>query len=573
MFGTTYTVPVVFHIMHSYGTPAGSAENLSDATVVSALAYLNAFYRGVICSGDTTSPDTGIQFCLARSDGKGRRTTGISRHATNLTDMKMCCDDAAMKSITKDQSSGPTDAYPPDQYVNIWVVNSICPDCIPLCDVAGYATMPGAAAGSTDGIVVEANTLGSCEGVKTLVHEMGHYLGLLHPFQNGCKNGDCLVDGDGVCDTPPVDDFSIYNYDCTAPGGGTKNSCKTDVNFSDPNNPFTVDQLDLQQNFMDYSPASCKNSFTKGQVDRMIFYLTNTRNTLLASGGCNPPTDTTASNIDDTTNMISPPASCPTSYKANLIRGRAVVCAGDVANFSTFFVCNTPNNWTLSGDGMLVNSTNTSIQVSFKNPGNAVITLRVLNVCNTEFTDTVNVKINPIPDLAVPEKQTIVCSDENPVFHPVSAGDYFNVVNEASGYASIYKNTGTISLPFHASDSCYFIHPYFNNNFCTVTDSFCVKVICADDLDIPSAFTPNGDNLNDILKPIYYKHLHHIVQLQHFNIFDRWGNLVFTSSDVEKGWDGSRNGKKSSAGTFVWTLDYTSNGKLKQKRGTVILVR
>lgn len=569
MHGVKYTLPVVFHVMHNYGTPAGTNENLSDAVIINALSYLNAFYRGIICNGDTTSPDTEIQFCLAQSNTNGQQSSGITRHATNLTDMKMCCDDATMKQITKDQP----DVYPPDKYINIWVVNSICPDCIPLCDVAGYATLPSAGPGSTDGIVIEANTLTSCEGVKTLVHEMGHYLGLLHPFQNGCANGDCLTDGDGVCDTPPVDDFSIYNYDCTAPGGGTKNSCRTDVNFSDTNNPFTVEQLDLQQNFMDYSPATCKNSFTQGQIDRMIFYLTNTRNYLLSSGGCNPPIDSSVSNIDDTANIISPPPSCPVSYRANLIRGRKVVCAGDVVTYSTFFICNTPNTWKLSGDGALLSSSNTSIRVSFKNAGTAAITLSVHNICNTEFTDTLFVTINPVPGISLPEKQVIVCPDEVPVLHPVSAGDYFKVVNQGSASWANYKNTGTLSLPFQATDSCYFIHPYFNNNFCTVTDSFCIKVLCTDEVEVPTAFTPNGDNLNDILKPVYYKHLHYIVQLQQFSIYNRWGVLVFMSSDIEKGWNGIQNGIKMNSGTYVWTLDYLVNNKLKKKKGTVILIR
>ncbi|WP_204306850.1 gliding motility-associated C-terminal domain-containing protein, partial [Klebsiella aerogenes] len=65
---------------------------------------------------------------------------------------------------------------------------------------------------------------------------------------------------------------------------------------------------------------------------------------------------------------------------------------------------------------------------------------------------------------------------------------------------------------------------------------------------VPSAFTPNGDGRNDILKPITVG----ITQLFYFRIYNRWGQLVFSTSSIGKGWDGTFGGVKQASGTYVF---------------------
>lgn len=87
---------------------------------------------------------------------------------------------------------------------------------------------------------------------------------------------------------------------------------------------------------------------------------------------------------------------------------------------------------------------------------------------------------------------------------------------------------------------------------------------------IPSAFTPNGDGKNDILKPI----LAGIKNLVYFSIFDRWGNLVFKTGDEGIGWDGTYKGVAMPSGTYAYMAhvrDY--NGKFIDKKGTIVLIR
>ncbi len=107
-----------------------------------------------------------------------------------------------------------------------------------------------------------------------LTHEVGHYLGLHHTFYEGCKNDNCLLDGDQICDTPP-DQSS--DYICPS------NSCSTDVNDTTGLSPFFTDVNELP-NYMDYT--NCSLSFSEGQSERMTNSLTVLRPQLLLSNGC-----------------------------------------------------------------------------------------------------------------------------------------------------------------------------------------------------------------------------------------------------------------------------------------------
>lgn len=106
---------------------------------------------------------------------------------------------------------------------------------------------------------------------------------------------------------------------------------------------------------------------------------------------------------------------------------------------------------------------------------------------------------------------------------------------------------------------------------CTSTDDLWVRVFKGGpDILVPSAFTPNGDGKNDQLRPV----LIGISKLHYFNIYNRWGMLVFSTSEVNTGWDGSIKGTPQASGTFVYTaLGQDSSGKQVKKSGTVVLIR
>ncbi|HBW86044.1 MAG TPA: hypothetical protein DEF82_04680 [Crocinitomicaceae bacterium] len=114
----------------------------------------------------------------------------------------------------------------------------------------------------------------------------------------------------------------------------------------------------------------------------------------------------------------------------------------------------------------------------------------------------------------------------------------------------------------------------------TVTDGACTRsdttevkiyeVICEDPyVFIPNAFSPNGDNENDVL---YVRGIW--IEKMIFRIFDRWGELVFESTDVANGWDGTFRGKKLEPDVYDFYLDVTCIGGLKSiTKGNVTLMK
>ncbi|HPH25021.1 MAG TPA: gliding motility-associated C-terminal domain-containing protein [Chitinophagaceae bacterium] len=106
---------------------------------------------------------------------------------------------------------------------------------------------------------------------------------------------------------------------------------------------------------------------------------------------------------------------------------------------------------------------------------------------------------------------------------------------------------------------------------CFGEDEIAVRIFNTNpEIFIPTAFTPNSDGKNDVLKPI----LVGITKLDYFKIYNRWGQLVFETNEIGKGWNGTLNGTPQASGTFVFLaqgVNYT--GKTIFKKGTVVLIR
>lgn len=106
---------------------------------------------------------------------------------------------------------------------------------------------------------------------------------------------------------------------------------------------------------------------------------------------------------------------------------------------------------------------------------------------------------------------------------------------------------------------------------CKATDNIRVKVYkIAPGFYVPSAFSPNNDGNNDLIRPI----LIGMRSLKLFRVYNRWGQLLFSTSEKGKGWDGSFRGNQQDPGTFVWMAEgETYMGRLLKKQGTVVLLR
>lgn len=87
---------------------------------------------------------------------------------------------------------------------------------------------------------------------------------------------------------------------------------------------------------------------------------------------------------------------------------------------------------------------------------------------------------------------------------------------------------------------------------------------------MPTGFTPNNDGKNDVLKPI----IGGKIKQYNFTIMNSWGQIIFQSSDITKGWDGKFQGVIQDGNVFIWTCTYQLEGQeVKLAKGTFVVIR
>lgn len=106
-----------------------------------------------------------------------------------------------------------------------------------------------------------------------------------------------------------------------------------------------------------------------------------------------------------------------------------------------------------------------------------------------------------------------------------------------------------------------------DDNGCTATDSLLIQVIGT--LYVPNAITPNGDGINDIFKAVGTE-----IESFHLQIFDRWGELIFESFDIDEGWNGGLGKYYVESEVYVWNIVAKEHtGVSFERRGHVTVIR
>jgi gliding motility-associated-like protein len=148
-------------------------------------------------------------------------------------------------------------------------------------------------------------------------------------------------------------------------------------------------------------------------------------------------------------------------------------------------------------------------------------------------------------------------------------------LNAGSGYASYLWQDGSTSQYYTATNVGTYRVTVSDSHGCLGSDSVQLKN-CDSTLFVPDAFSPNGDGVNDVFRVVSSGDNITNFSMQ---VFDRWGDLVFESSDINKGWDGQLRNQLAPAGTYVWKITYhlsspsNTYGSTISKHGTVILIR
>ena len=241
-----------------------------------------------------------------------------------------------------------------------------------------------------------------------------------------------------------------------------------------------------------------------------------------------------------------------------------VVCvkAGGLlfANYST----NATSVFWDFGDG----TTSTSLTPTHTfDTGTYTITMIVFNpgACNT--TDTFRKKITVKPGATADFDYSPKIPIENDSTH------FTNLSKNALAYLWIFGD----GAQSRAKDPSHLYKKTGTFKTCLVAEGFekCNDTICKDvsalivpRIDVPTAFTPNKDGINDML---FVKGA--AVQYMDFSIYNRWGQLVFYTNTMETGWDGTFNGKPQPMESYAYVLNATYiNGETESKRGNITLL-
>jgi gliding motility-associated-like protein len=254
---------------------------------------------------------------------------------------------------------------------------------------------------------------------------------------------------------------------------------------------------------------------------------------------------------------------------------RNTYCEGEMIqaiDLSSVDVPSTIVGWKWFMDDQLVDETQNAA-FFFDQPGLWDVTLRAItnHGCATDSTMTHLVQVNPKPTAGFSVRDNevtmlqpvIVIQNEASLdvtewlydFGDGNLSSYSDGPHEYAGWAD-YIITQIVTNTFGCSDTTY--------RNVSVNEQLLFY--------IPNAFTPDGNGNNDIFRPSFYGS--DILQYE-FTIFDRWGKVVFKTTDSEGGWDGSIQGALAQDGVYNWTMKYRSpdNPILAIEQGSVTLLR
>ena len=186
--------------------------------------------------------------------------------------------------------------------------------------------------------------------------------------------------------------------------------------------------------------------------------------------------------------------------------------------------------------------------------------------CPKTGIDFITVSVEPVIDLQVTTDTSVV------------VGQLLQL--NATGAALYQWNPTTwISNPNSGNATFRFTTPYdelrytlvgFNSAGCRDSAEISIRVFAnGTSIFVPNAFTPNVDGLNETLKPT----LAGMERLEYFRVFNRYGELVFTTTNPYQGWNGIWKGQKQASGHYVWmvqAIDYKGN-VIKQKGSSMLL--
>lgn len=362
---------------------------------------------------------------------------------------------------------------------------------------------------------------------------------------NACKTHDTVYLTIVVLSDTVHADFNFQLLDtCTNPHINI-----TNTSLPRPGN--TLANSTFQWYFGDGSNSSVQNpgshNYTAPGTYQIMMIMTDV-------GACNSP-DTVVKTLSFTQLFVRAGFSLPDS-----------ICLGDTITFANTATNVSSYEWRL-GNGETI-STNQLARYAFNTPGTYVINQVVRNpeTCNGIDSARHTLTVFPKPTAAFSFSPSIPQTNVPISFSNQSQNASRYNWNFGDGSSSVevnpvhdYKKTGTynVCLTAYNQEGC-------PDNVCRSVSADIVPLA-----DIPTGFSPNGDGSNDVLYVRGYS-----IQTMDLKIYNRWGELIFESTEQSHGWDGTWKGKPQEMEAYAFVLKVTfMDGTDFHKQGNVTLLR
>lgn len=228
------------------------------------------------------------------------------------------------------------------------------------------------------------------------------------------------------------------------------------------------------------------------------------------------------------------------------------------------------NNWLWSFNGAVMSTAQNPVMIF---PATSRHDIRLI-VTNGTCSDTASEKLILEHEVkAAFDIPSVICPEDGLPLTNTSTGQVAKWLwRFGDGISSTLKDPARHFYPLSGKEKIYTVWLTATGIAgCSDSASRQVQVLGSCMIDVPSAFSPNNDGLNDYLYPLNALKADNL----DFRVYNRSGNLVFSTNHWLKKWDGTVNGMPQPPGVYVWMLRYThaDTGKKVERKGTTLLIR
>lgn len=416
-----------------------------------------------------------------------------------------------------------------------WSDNSVAPLLEVLEDGIYSVTVSIGDCSISDTIQIEFIDISSNLGNDTticlgdvLILDVSDPLITNYVWQDGSVNSSFVVNASGT-----------YYVDMTSNCGTTRDSVEVDIVNPVENFDLGSDTTFCYGNilFLEVTqPNAVTYLWNDGSTNSSFIATESGKYNVIVSNGCN-------SEMDAIDLMVLDPI-----LPFDLGRD-TILCEGLSLGLDAFQPLATEYIWQDGSTTPTLNANNTGIYF-----------VEVINECGSQI-DTINLMIDKPIGIIDLGNDTVLCLGNSVLL------DATHLLATAYSWQD-ESQSPVLSI---STDGLYEVN--VSNGCNEVKDQINIAFENCCELYIPNIFSPNNDGANEEFKVFFSPETCGSVALFLLEIFDRWGNLVFSTNNLNEGWDGSFRGKEAKSGVYTWTINFSNEEESFLKVGDVTILR